>query len=126
VRGLHELPEPQSGYRPHWDAVADGRREFAGRVINGPWIGHEVLVLVWGEGSLDRTYQPADFMYSADYWLVDKEAAGFGEGEVDANVVTLEELYEFIDDEAIHWYPPLQSLKRVGLLFGTDGETIPT
>lgn len=65
-------------------------------------------------------------MYSADYWLVDEEVAGFGEGEVDANVVTLEELYDFIDDKVIRWYPPLRSLRRVGLLLGADGETIPT
>lgn len=125
VRELDRLPKPPYGYDPSWQAVLDGRREFAGSVRTGPWVGHDVFVTVWGPGSIGRSYQPEDFLWSADYWRTHTEALGPADGDPDANVVTLEEIYDFLGDHVVTWHSPLKSLERVGLMFGGNGRDTP-
>lgn len=118
---LEREPEPPGGYGPTWEAIARGRREFAGKVQSGPWVGHDILILVWGNPPKNRPALPEDFVYSADYFITDEAIAGPGEGEPDALPFTLEETIEWITDDPVHWYPPLKALARVGLMFGHDG-----
>ncbi|MET1034981.1 MAG: hypothetical protein ABWX68_07100, partial [Arthrobacter sp.] len=72
VRALAAAPEPAEGYRPTWDAVLAGRREFAGRILEGPWVGYEFLLLVYGKPRFGHEPRPENFSYFADYWLVDE------------------------------------------------------
>ncbi|MFJ5695105.1 hypothetical protein ACIP9X_14820 [Arthrobacter sp. NPDC093125] len=117
---LQQAPEPPEGYGPSWDAIVAGRREFAGKVLSGPWVNYDILVLVWGKPE-HIPVRPEDFVYSADYFMTDERTAGPGEDETDTLPVTLEETIEWITDHPIQWYPPLKALARVGLVFGRDG-----
>lgn len=125
VQQLESMPEPDYGYGPHWDAIIAGRREFTGRVVRGPYVGHDLLVQVYGDAALDREYEPADFSYSADYWLVDEDNAGPGDDDPDPSFDTLEELQEWLDGTPIEWNSPYVSLAVIGRLLGYDGKRIP-
>lgn len=125
LEALEREPEPAEGYGPTWDAIVAGRREFAGKVLSGPWVGHDILILVWGKPPEHRPVQPEDFLYSADYFITDEAIAGPGAGEPDTLPVTLEETMNWITDDPIHWYPPMKALARVGLMFGYDGTKVP-
>lgn len=125
VKELESRPEPEYGYGPHWEAVIAGRREFTGKVLSGPYVGHDLLVTVHGEAALNREYEPADFSYSADYWLVDEDNAGPGDDEPDPSFDTLEELLDWLDGTPIEWHSPYVSLARIGRLSGNDGKQVP-
>lgn len=126
VQELESRPEPEYGYGPHWEAVIAGRREFTGRVLSGPYVGHDLLVTVYGQAALDREHEPADFSYSADYWLVDEDNAGPGDDEPDPSFDTLEELLDWLDGTPIEWHSPYVSLARIGRrLSGNDGKQVP-
>ena len=56
VKELESLPEPEYGYGPNGEAITAGRGEFTGRVIEGPYVGHDVLVQVYGDPALNREY----------------------------------------------------------------------
>ena len=119
------MPEPGYGYGPQWEAIIAGRREFTGRVLSGPYVGHDLLIKVYGDGALDREYAPADFSYTADYWLVDEDNAGPGDDEYDPSFDTLEELQDWLHDTSIEWHSPYISLARIGRLSGYDGTRVP-
>ena len=119
------MPEPEHGYGPHWDAIIAGRREFTGRVLSGPYVGHDLLVMVYGDAALDRGYKPTDFSYSADYWLVDEDNAGPGDDDPDPSFDTLEGLQEWLAGTPIEWNSPYVSLAVIGRLWGYDGKRVP-
>jgi hypothetical protein len=125
VQELESLPKPDYGYGPHWEAIIEGRREFTGRVLGGLYVGHDLLITVHGDAALDRKYVPADFSYTADYWLVDKENAGPGDDDYDPSFDTLEDLQEWLHDIPIEWYSPNVSLALIGRLSGYDGKRVP-
>lgn len=125
MRELESLPEPDYGYGPHWDAIIAGRREFTGKVLGGPYVGHDLLLTVYGDAALDRESVPADFSYSADYLMVDKENAGPGDDDPDPSFDTLEELREWLDGTPIEWHSPYVSLALIGRLLGYDGNQVP-
>jgi hypothetical protein len=125
VQELESLPEPGYGYGPHWEAIIAGRREFTGRVLSGPYVGHDLLIKVYGDAALDREYVPADFSYTADYWLVDEENAGPGDDEYDPSFDTLEDLQDWLHDIPIEWHSPNISLALIGRLSGYDGKRVP-
>lgn len=120
---LEEAPVPKEGYGPSWDGILTGRREFAGRVLAGPWSGHDVLVLAYGRSPAHRRPRPTDFSFTADYWIVDQEKHGEGDNHPDLSAETIAELHDRLTRAPIRWYPPATSLMRVGLLFGGSGET---
>jgi hypothetical protein len=78
-----------------------------------------------GDAALDRKYVSADFSYTADYWLVDKENAGPGDDDYDPSFDTLEDLQEWLHDIPIEWYSPNVSLALIGRLSGYDGKRVP-
>lgn len=119
------MPEPPYGCGPQWEALITGRREFVGRVLSGPYVGHDLLVIVYGDASLDREYGPADFLYSADCRMVDEENAGPGDDDPDPSFNTLEELQEWLSGTQIEWQPPYTSLALTGQLWGYDGTRVP-
>lgn len=119
------MPEPEYGYGPHWDAIIAGRREFTGSVLSGPYVGHDLLVTVYGDADLDREYKPADFLYSADYWIVDRDNAGPGDDDPDPSFNTLEELLEWLDSTPVEWRSPYVSLALIGRLWGHDEKRVP-
>ncbi|GAB12881.1 hypothetical protein ARGLB_028_00060 [Arthrobacter globiformis NBRC 12137] len=125
VSKLESLPEPDYGYGPNWEAITAGRREFTGRVLEGPYVGHDVLVQVYGDPALNREYKPADFSYSAEYWLVDRDNAGPGDDDPDSCFNSLEELQEWLGGTPIEWHSPYVSLARIGRLLGYDGKQVP-
>jgi hypothetical protein len=125
VQELESRPEPEYGYGPHWDAIGAGRREFTGTVLSGPYVGHDLLITVYGDAALDREYKPADFSYWADYWLVDKDDAGPGDDDPDRPFDTLEELQEWLHDIPVEWHSPYVALARIGRLWGYDGKRVP-
>lgn len=122
MRALEVAPEPEQGHGPSWEVMITGRREFAGRVLGGPWAGHEVLVVSYGEARRRRAPRPEDFSFSADYWLVDWDEGGMGDGDADFSVETIDELKERLAEFPIQWYPPATSLARVGMLYGGSGK----
>ena len=119
------MPEPDYGYGPHWDAIIAGRREFTGKVLGGPYVGHDLIVTVYGDAALDREFEPADFSYWADYWMVDKDNAGPGDDDPDSSFTTLEELQEWLGGTPIEWHSPYVSLALAGRLLGYDGKQVP-
>lgn len=122
MHSLEAAPEPEQGHGPSWDAILAGRREFAGRVLGGPWLGHDVLILAYGKTRRRREPRPDDFGYSADYAINDWNTPGPGDDDDSFSVATIEELYERLDDTPIQWYPPAKSLAKAGLLFGGSGK----
>lgn len=122
MRALEIAPEPDRGHGPIWEAMLLGRREFAGRVLDGPWVGHEVSVVSYGKARRRREPRPEDFSFSADYWLVDWDEGGKGDGDADFSVESIDELNERLAEFPIQWYPPSTSLARVGMLYGGSGE----
>lgn len=125
VLDLEAMPEPDYGYGPHWEAILAGRREFAGAVLAGPYAGHDLLIHVYGNAALDRAHHPEDFLYSADYWITDRDRAGPGDDGPDPSFTTLEELQEWLTEVPVEWYPPYVALARVGLLSGYGGTQVP-
>lgn len=124
VQELESMPEPDYGYGPHWDAIIAGRRGFTGKVLSGPYVGHDLLVTVYGDAALDREYQPTDFSYSADYRLVDEDNAGPGDDDPDPSFDTLEELQEWLAGTPVEWNPPYISLALLGRLWSYDGKRV--
>lgn len=49
IQELESLPKPDYGYGPHWQAIIAGRREFTGKVLSGPYVGHDLLITVYGD-----------------------------------------------------------------------------
>lgn len=90
MQDLESLPEPGNGYGPHWDGIIAGRREFTGKALGGPYVGHDLLVTVYGDAALDWEYEPTDFSYSADYGLADKDNAGPGDDDPDPSATSLD------------------------------------
>lgn len=122
VRALAASPEPAEGYRPTWNAILAGRREFAGRILEGPWVGYEILLLVYGKPRFGHEPRSENFSYFADYWLVDEANAGPGDGgQPGLSAMTLERLDTKLARMTVRWYPPGESLARVGLMFGGTG-----
>ncbi len=122
---LEAQPKPAYGYGPSWEGLVAGRREFAGRVLSGPYAGHDLLIHVYGPTDLNRSYEPNDFDFAADYFITDHVLAGPGDDDPDPWFATLEELSEWLADEPIDWYPPHVSLARLGLLHGFNGKWVP-
>lgn len=122
---LEAQPIPDYGYGPSWEGLVAGRREFAGKVISGPYIGHDLLIHVYGEADLNRSYEPKDFDFAADYFITDDALAGPGDDDPDPWFATLEELKEWLSGQSIDWYPPYTSLARLGLIHGYDGKRVP-
>jgi hypothetical protein len=108
-----------------WEGLVAGRREFAGRVITGPYLGHDLLIRVYGETDLNRSYEPKDFDFAADYFITDEALAGPGDDDPDPWFATLDELNEWLLGQSIDWYPPYVSLARLGSIHGYDGKRVP-
>ena len=125
VRELDSLPEPDYGYGPSWEAILAGRREFTGAVTNGPYVGHDLMITVYGDQALGREYQASDFAYAADYWMTDKDNAGPGGDDPDPSFETLEELQEWLEGVPVEWHSPYVSLARLGRLWGFGGNYVP-
>jgi hypothetical protein len=122
---LEAQPKPDDGYGPSWQGLVAGRREFAGRALSGPYIGHDLLIHVYGESDLNRSYEPKDFDFAAEYIVTDHALAGPGDDDPDPWFPTLEELREWLANKPIDWYPPYVSLARLGLLHRFDGRWVP-
>ncbi|WP_188109328.1 hypothetical protein [Paeniglutamicibacter gangotriensis] len=107
MRALEIAPEPERGHGPSWEAMLTGRREFAGRVLGGLWAGHEVLVVSYGKARRRREPRPEDFSFSADYWLVDWDEGGKGDGDADFSVET-------IDEASVHYDAMFIAVQQAG------------
>lgn len=130
MRQLRDLEGtvPPMGWKPSYEAMAGGRREFAGMIDGGLWRGHEILVLVYGpeEPAFEwlrglfrskkhagpRPLVESGYSFSADYWRVDPQAQGGDES--DMCFTSLTELEEWIADDDITWYGPVASVDAVG------------
>ena len=76
--------------------------------------------VVW-KGSPPPRASSRGLQFSADYWLVDWDEGGKGDGDADFSV-TIDELNERLAEFPIQWYPPATSLARVGMLYGGSGK----
>lgn len=126
MQRVEQIGHGPDGWAPSLAQLQAGQDAFAGLVMDGEWWGHDVLIPVyrpvegpWWQRLLrefrqqPETHTPIESLsFTADYWQVDSRAPG-GTGDPDGSFQSLEELYDFIGETTIDWYPPTHALLAV-------------